>query len=164
MVISTSQFLQCTFKLTILLIRFQITGPLYCADSFPTFYFTLASVELNPEKIRFERARCSALPTEVPSHQVIATLRSSCTRLADTVTSTSILQHITNGGQICATLDMLRPTQFLKYISLLCHVRLAIFKNFSRLISPLSRALACRKFCAVTWICSLRTQTYFRRK
>ena len=62
-----------TFKLTILLIRFQITGPLYCADSFPTFYFTLASMKLNPEKIRFERVRCSALPTEVPSHQVIAT-------------------------------------------------------------------------------------------
>lgn len=35
-------------KFTNLLIKFQITGPLYCADYLPTLYFTLGISNLNP--------------------------------------------------------------------------------------------------------------------
>ena len=35
-------------KFTNPVIKFQITGPLYCADSFPTLYFTLGISDCNP--------------------------------------------------------------------------------------------------------------------
>ena len=41
-------FWTIALKFTNPVIKFQITGPLYCADSFPTLYFTLGISDCNP--------------------------------------------------------------------------------------------------------------------